>query len=136
MSIQAIPLMQHNKIRLNANELADVILAGRLTKDAHTAAKLVKRLLILITSHLRVEDEKVYPHLFEHPNSAVRQTSMNFKREMSEIAPLVVAWGERWDKTNISGRPEEFVNETRAIFKALKQRILKEEKELYPLLEE
>ncbi len=134
MPLTSIPLRQHENIKKNATQLANIIRAGELEENTHSAGKIVKRLLLDIISHLKIEDEKVYPALEAHSDTRVRTVARAFRNEMGQMAPKVVKWGERWDNSRISSEPDAFINETRGIFQVLKDRIEREERELYPLL--
>jgi len=134
MPLTSIPLRQHENIKKSAIKLANMIRAGELEENTLVAGGLVKKLLFDITSHLKIEDEKVYPMLESHSDTRVRTVSLAFRNEMGRMAPKVVTWGERWDSNSISSEPNAFINETRGIFQMLKNRIEREEKELYPLL--
>ena len=135
MSIIDIPLKQHKKIVVHATELANMIRAGKLPDNTSKAARTVKRLLLEIVSHLNVEDQKIYPMMQNHEDSHVRSIGAHFQDEMGKMAPAVVAWGEKWAaQGTISDDPDGFINETRGLFKVLKNRIDREETELYPLL--
>ncbi len=136
MSFTSIPLRQHEKIKAHATQLADMIRAGKLGGNEEQAARIVKRLLLEITSHLKVEDEKVYPRLQHHKDPKVRVLGSRYQREMGSMAPAVVTWGDRWSRAAIESKPDVFVDETRELFKALKARIDREEAELYPVLAE
>ena len=134
MPLTMIPLRQHEVIKNNATQLANIIRAKKLKENTHSAEKIVKKLLREITSHLKIEDEKVYPALESHSDPRVRKIAWAFKNEMGQMAPKVVTWGERWSSSRISSEPDAFINETRGIFQVLKNRIEREERELYPLL--
>ena len=134
MPLTSIPLRQHENIKKNATQLANIIRAGELEGNTRAAEKIVKKLLLEITSHLRIEDEKVYPALESHSDTHVRKIAWAFRNEMGQMAPKVVTWGERWSSSRISSEPEAFIDETRGIFQVLKDRIEREERELYPLL--
>ncbi|NLP44107.1 MAG: hemerythrin domain-containing protein [Peptococcaceae bacterium] len=90
-----------------------------------------------IMSHLQSEDKFLYPSLVNHQDHSIRATSTRFNKEMGDLAEQFVSFKTKYMVAkNIKDSPEEFLQESSKIFKAIRKRINAEEKELYPLLED
>jgi hypothetical protein len=85
---------------------------------------------------LAAEDKFLYPTLANSTDATVAEVGQQFQREMGGIAGAYVAFAGKWNVGRaISADPEGFRDEANGIFKALHQRIQRENQELYPLAE-
>lgn len=117
-----------------ANELGKHLFAAKLAKDAAQARKLLSELSGKLIVHLAAEDMLLYPQLLECKDPAARTLASRFIAEMGSIAQVFKNYVVRWNATtDIQSNPQAFVAETRAIIKALDERIHKENTQLYPL---
>jgi hypothetical protein len=85
--------------------------------------------------HLAMEDEGLYPSLSESVDAKIRDMARAFAVEMGSLAATFHAYNDRWTVPAIAQQPEVFAQETRAVFRALADRIDRENNDLYPLLE-
>jgi hypothetical protein len=114
-------------------------IASRLQDDPAAGAEPIRAELStlagLLKMHLTMEDEGLYPSLRDNEDQRVRDTARSFAEEMGGLAEAFTAYNTRWSAATIRDQPEAFVRETRGVFDALVRRILRENSELYPLLE-
>jgi len=89
----------------------------------------------LLIAHLKAEDWVLYPRLFASPDPAVEQTARAFSDEMGDLAQAYGAHTHKWTATSIAADWSGYCEETAAILDALSNRIVRENRELYPLLE-
>ena len=123
---------QHRKI-IEKLEFIDRI--RRSNYDPNEIGKHIAQLSGLIGVHLTMEDKVMYPKLLSHPDEKIRQIARRFKDEMGG---LVHAWKEYSSKwmlaRNIKDDFSGFNDETDKVFTALRERVRREDNELYPLL--
>ncbi|HEV7122042.1 MAG TPA: hemerythrin domain-containing protein [Rhodanobacter sp.] len=122
---------QHVEILRLAAELQRIP-EPQLRENAGPARKALSNLLGKLTLHLAVEDRSVYPQLQSSPNAAVANMAKRFEQEMGGIAAKVQAWGNSWPTPGaIQADPRRFITETADIITILKQRMQRENLELY-----
>lgn len=84
-----------------------------------------------VTMHLSMEDNTIYKQMLAHPTG--KAVAERFQREMGGIKTAFTGYiGKYSSPAAISANPAGFISETKAIVKALGDRICKEEGELYP----
>ncbi|GAB3792812.1 hemerythrin domain-containing protein [Dyella agri] len=126
---------QHGELLLAIGGLRELVQAG-----AREHATAIHDQLVAISSaiklHLAVEDRVLYPAMEHAADSDVARTSRQFREEMGGLAAAYAAFAGRWSlSTRIAQDPQGFRDDANAVFKALHQRIQRENKELYPLAE-
>lgn len=89
----------------------------------------------VLIGHLKAEDWVLYPRLFASPDPAVEQTARAFSDEMGHLAGAYTAHTQKWTANTIAADWSGYCRETAVILDALGQRIIRENRELYPLLE-
>lgn len=85
--------------------------------------------------HLKTEDWILYPRLLTSSNSRVAETSRAFSEEMGGLAKEFRDYAERWVAYAIESDWKGYRRETAEILRVMAQRMKREERELYPLLE-
>ncbi|GGY23507.1 hypothetical protein GCM10008098_16210 [Rhodanobacter panaciterrae] len=67
----------------------------------------------------------------------IERIGKQFQNEMGGLAATYAAFATRWNlSAKIAADPQGFRDDANAIFKALHQRIQRENRELYPLAEQ
>ena len=94
-----------------------------------------RRLSSLLIAHLKAEDWVLYPPLLESDDPEISRVARNFVDEMGGLAASYSIFMERWDALGIQADWTHYQKEARAISKALGNRIVRENRELYPLVE-
>lgn len=89
----------------------------------------------VLIAHLKAEDWVLYPRLLASPDPAVEQTARLFSDEMGDLAQAYTAHTQKWTANTIAVDWSGYCKETGAILDALSNRIIRENRELYPLLE-
>lgn len=93
------------------------------------------RLTSRLIAHLKAEDWLLYPRLLESGNPQIASTARRFVDEMGGLAAAFNAYVEGWDALRIEREWAGYQHETAAIIEALRCRITRENRELYPLIE-
>lgn len=132
--------MDINKFKQEHEEIVASVAALReLTHKgvAENAAAIVKQIVAmraLIRSHLAAEEEVLYPAIAGSKDPAISKIGQMYQQEMGGIASAYLKFVERWSiKSKLAGDPSGFKEEANKIFKALHQRIQRENQELYPM---
>ena len=94
-----------------------------------------RRLSGLLISHLKAEDWVLYPPLLESDDPQVAGVARRFVDEMGGLAQAFTMFVERWDALAIEADWPRYQREARGIVEALSGRIVRENRELYPLLD-
>jgi hemerythrin-like domain-containing protein len=127
---------EHKVILGIVSQLEDLLDAEALAANGTPAHQLVAELAGLLTEHLRVEDAVIYPSLVTHSEPSVRATAQLLAKRIGGIGRTFEAYVGAWAAgETISGDPARFVAETRGMMRALKNRIEREDRELYPLVD-
>lgn len=92
-------------------------------------------LVSTLLAHLKLEDWALYPRLIDSGDSEAASAGVTFKDEMGGLAPLFVAYTEKWHAGAITADWTGYCAETRGILDALINRLTRENRELLPLLE-
>lgn len=122
----------HQEIFACIGALRKLIVTG-IAGNAAAIAGLVVTMSSSIKLHLAVEDRVVYPALAASNNARVAELGRSYQREMGDLAGKYMAFAGRWNTApNIAERPALFKDEANTVFKALYERTLREERELYP----
>ena len=123
----------HVEILGQIETLRSLIRAGIVEKSGDIAALLVN-IASGIKFHLAAEDRVLYPAFAASGDPAAKALGQKYQDEMQDIstgfAGLVLQWrvGSR-----IVADPEGFRAHANTVFKALFERLMREERELYPV---
>ncbi|MFO0762840.1 MAG: hemerythrin domain-containing protein [Byssovorax sp.] len=116
-------------------------IGGRLTPDgvASGAAEL-RRLLAQLAGrlnvHARMENDALYPRLLSHHDARVRDQAQALFDEVGGIYAVFGALLNDWPSAaEMEARPADFVRQTMKVFRLLGKRMLREENELYPMVD-
>jgi hemerythrin-like domain-containing protein len=135
--------MNIEKFKQDHSYISEVIrrvegaLAGAGTeKGLEALIAAVRDLFGRLTVHLALEDQVLYPKLKSSSEPTVRDMAKRFEQQMGGIKSSFDEYGKRWPgKLAVGKDPTAFVAETRQTITALKERIRREDSELYPAAE-
>lgn len=88
-----------------------------------------------LLDHLQVEDETLYPRLMASGDPAIASAARRFSDEMGGLAAAYSLYAKRWGTLFIAANWSGYCHETRDIIDQLTNRIARESREIYPLLE-
>jgi hypothetical protein len=97
--------------------------------------ELRSELLSTLLAHLKLEDWALYPRLIESGEPDISSAGQAFKDEMGGLAPLFLAYCDKWNAPSIEADWAGYCTDTRGILDALMNRLTRENKELLPLLD-
>jgi len=128
--------LKHQELFQVASEISALLKHDELSNDASKVRGLLSMLAGKLKLHLVMEDEHLYPDLVRHSNEKVRKLARKYIDEMGGIAGTFDEYMNRWvSAADIQNNAKGFIEETKAVFKALSKRIEKEDNELYPLID-
>jgi hypothetical protein len=128
---------QHKDLLAVAGELGKHLTTTELSANAKPAAQVLSQLSGKLNVHLGMEDNSLYPNLLKHEDAQVRSTAQHFIDDMKGIANAYKMYAGRWScHTKIQADPQAFIAETKGIFKALADRIEREDNRLYKLVDD
>lgn len=103
-------------------------------EDAYRIAVLLAKLTGMLRIHFVQEDKTLYPYMTASTNVAAAETALAFQSEMGGLGAAYESFSKRWSSsTAIVIDFDGFRRESRDVFKALGERIMRENEQLYPL---
>lgn len=129
------------QLRTDHVELIDICAHLEATMSGPTPPSSVdlfgvrKRLTSKLIAHLKSEDWLLYPRLLDSSDPEIAETARRFVDEMGGLAAAFNAYVEAWDALRIEREWPQYKAETAGIIEALRCRITRENRELYPLVE-
>ena len=94
-----------------------------------------RSLMSTLIAHLKLEDWALYPRLIESGDENISSTGQSFQDEMGGLAPAFLAYCDKWTAGTIASDWSNYCADTRGILDALNNRLVRENRELLPLLE-
>lgn len=88
-----------------------------------------------LIGHLKAEDWILYPMLLASDDPATAKTARQFMDEMGGLAAAFLAYADKWSASAIDRDWDGYCSESKGIIEALTQRIIRENRDLYPLAE-
>jgi hypothetical protein len=110
------------------------------TINADTAKSIradFNKLAGILLIHLAMEDKVMYPKLLKNVDQKVSGLAKKFFAEMEGIKVVFDGYKNKWLVSGaIEAQTANFLKDTDGLFKALGSRISKEDKDLYPIVEQ
>ena len=102
--------------------------------DAYRITLGLAQLLGLLRIHLVQEDQHLYPELINSHDARTAALARRFAMEMGGIAAQLEEFSDRWSSSaGLTARFDDFRDEAIHLFAAIRQRIRRENQQLYPL---
>jgi hypothetical protein len=127
---------QHAEIGTVIAAAMTAIDRGEVRANAQPITAMLNEMSRLIGSHLKIEDEEVYPVLVNRTEADIRRTARQFRDNMGGLAEEFHNYVARYrSPAAVSADLPLFCYESRRIFERLRYRMQREEHDLYPLLD-
>jgi len=126
----------HADLARLAQQVTDTLPSLGQTPDLALIRHALTAFTAKLRVHLALEDDALYPRLFRHDNSRIRQTADQFSREMGDLRQGYDAHIHHWSNAEIERDPATFSQATRRIVETLMARMGREDLQLYPLLDQ
>ncbi|MBF0034227.1 hemerythrin domain-containing protein [Citrobacter freundii] len=126
---------QHVEILEKISFLRKLSQAG-VSSNAQEIATAIVSMSAIIKTHLSAENQFLYPHIEQDGNSTLRQISSTFQREMTDIVSDYDVFSRRWNiASKLIGNDEAFRRDANTVLRKVFERMQKENKDFYPLVE-
>lgn len=126
---------QHTAIFTSIRKLKELSHEG-IAGNAAAIAALVIKMSSVIKLHLSIEDKFLYPALQEANNPRLAMMGKQFQHEMTHIAETYGEFARKWnDAGHVAGDPEGFRREANRVLKVLFERMQREDRDFYPMIE-
>lgn len=127
---------QHQEISKLIGQLAAYDRKEVVEEKAFEISLLLGSLSGKIKLHLLADDRYVYPLLTAHFNREIKAISQKFADEMGNLSAVFLQFQEKYaNAAKIRALAPGFAAELKGIITAIQERIVREDKSLYPLLE-
>lgn len=127
---------QHAVLVGIVTEMSALLDVELLAQDASRVRRLLSSLTGKLIVHLAIEDQSLYPVLLDGDDQKAKALAQQFKDEMSVIKAAFEKYVKKWPTAAaIQAEAAEFVRDTQVVFAALKERVEKENNELYPMID-
>lgn len=125
---------QHVELASLVTDLEKELDPTRLAADATSARRILSTLAGKLNLHLAAEDHHLYPELARSSDDNLKRLASKFALDMAPIAKAFTEYVGSWSTpTAIKNNPAAFIAQSKTVIKVLKERIRKENQELYPL---
>lgn len=130
-----------SKLREDHSKLARMFMQlGRIIESSSPPSnielfELRRELVSTLLAHLKLEDWALYPRLIDCGEDDIASAALAFKDEMGGLAPVFLAYCDKWSATSIEADWAGYCADTRVILDALNSRLTRENRELLPLLD-
>ena len=94
-----------------------------------------RQLTSTLIAHLKAEDWVLYPRLLASSDPKVAATARAFNEEMGGLAAAFSSYCEKWSAAAIGDDWAGYCADSRGIIEALTNRIVRQNRELLPLLD-
>lgn len=128
---------QHSDLLAVAQEIETLIRPNVLADNVEKARSALSRLFGKLHVHLSGEDQGLYPRLYASEDARLKSMAKQFSDEMGNITGVIKEYNQRWLLVSkIRQDPAGFCEQTAALLKALRNRIERENTQLYKLADE
>jgi serine/threonine-protein kinase len=129
---------QHEELAsLGAEILAMVGSAESVAENAAAVRKVVARFAGKLKMHAAMENEALYPRLLQHRDPLVRAKAKSLFDEVERIYSTFGAYAAKWPTVDAIGAdPAAYAKDTRRALATLWARMMRENDELYPMVDE
>lgn len=121
---------EHVEIDALAVTLLDIATGG--IERAAELGSVRWRLNRLLMLHLAKEDQHLYPRLKRSSDKTVAALATRMEAEMGNLAGAFQDYSRRWDVAAAQRDWPGFCAATRQVMEALRERVRREERDLYP----
>jgi len=127
---------QHDELQAMAFEIAQQLVSFDLKGKAPAIRVSLEQFATKLRAHADAENAEVYPRLLRHRDPVVRAQAQGLLNEVDGLYDMFHEYSSKWcNGTAIEDAPVDFVRATMETFRLLARRMIRENKELYPMVE-
>lgn len=128
---------QHREIRELVSNITALLDRDLLLAEPAQVRYQLSALSGKLMMHLAMEDKFLYPSLMGKDDTKIQSTADRFSAEMGDLVKVFKDYSEKWlTPSSIKANPDTFIKDSHDIFQALLRRIEREDRELYPLVDQ
>lgn len=128
---------QHVEVLEIIKSIENLIWRGDFEETAKDIAYKINNLAGKLKMHLASEDNFLYPNLMNNNNENIKHTAQTFNNEMGNLTDTFATFVKKYNiPSKILQNKDNFPMESKKMFTLIRDRINKENRELYPLLED
>lgn len=128
---------QHHELMRLAGDLLKFCEAGRVRDHAPEVRSALVRFTGKLRIHAAMENDAVYPRLMNHSREDIRKKAQALYAEVGDLYKRFDRYAKQWhDLELLRSEPERFLEETQEMLRMLGMRMMREDAELYPLVDE
>jgi len=124
--------LQHAELAGHADRLEAMLTVSALKGAESTVREALGVFAGILAIHAAQEDDKLYPMLFNHANPQVRSEARQLHADFGIIYAAVEVFLAVWSREGaLEEEPKRFIDEATGLIGTLRQRIARENDELY-----
>lgn len=128
-------MRQHKDIKDGVNEIESILNKPDYQNYIDDFVLHINNLAGRLKIHLASEDKFLYPNLINGEDAKLKSMASSYANEMGDIADTFTNYKNEFNtKIKINEKLDTFIPQTKDILGQIKNRILKEETELYKLI--
>ena len=128
---------QHAAAEQLFDEIFDLIRSYRDDRDAYRLSLKLARLTAVLRTHFVMEDELLYPRIIASDHREAAVMARVFQSELGHLSDQFERFVERWSLSDaIAASLDQFEYEAGMLFAAIRDRIRRENDELFPLADQ
>jgi hemerythrin-like domain-containing protein len=137
MQITSTFRRQHKELMVLAGEVLALLEPSRVRVRTHEVVVALARFSGKLKMHAAMENQALYPALFADEDEDVQRAARALFAEVGDLYRHFERHAKRWSTAEvIAADAEAFVTETAEFLRLLGARMMRENSELYPLVEE
>lgn len=126
----------HQELRAIAARIDALLDAEAIAADPNGIAAVLRELFGKFSVHLAIEDNSLYPRAKALNDPRLQEVASRFETEMGGLSRRFDGYRQTWPgPLAIARDPARFASETRVVLDALKERVSREESQLYDLID-
>ena len=127
---------QHDSILQMAESIEKLLTPEKLKEEADGIRSMLSALVGKLNVHLAMEDDVLYPVLLEHSKDEVNRAAKRLQDEAGDLKRIFQVFVDRWPSGEpVKTAPVAFACDVRALLTKLRDRIARENDDLFPLVE-
>lgn len=127
---------QHRELSQDAMDLLSKLEPVRIGQHAESLRRDLSRFVGKLRVHAAMEQDALYPRLLADPEASIRDKARQLLAEVGELYEEVFRFSERWaSPSSLRADPQRFQEETQELLRRLGARMVRENSELYPLVD-
>ncbi len=127
---------QHRELSKMAMTIMSQLVAERVRRDPAALRSELARFNGKLRVHAAMENQALYPALFDDPDPAVSNLARSMFDEVGALYARFDKFAKQWaDTERIATHAEQFIRDAMEMFRILGQRMMRENEELYRIVD-